>query len=160
MYVERRQDGSIKGVYRQPQPGYAEEWVEDAEVAPELEIARRDALISLLEAVTNARQKYAPNAAHQTVIYDVKAQEADAYIAAGRPADASPFPLLAASAAANERSVSDHADAIIAKRAAWIAIAAGTEQLREAGENAIKAASDLAGIETARAAYVGQLAQI
>lgn len=33
-YVERHADGAIKGVYANPQPGYAEEWCDFAELPP------------------------------------------------------------------------------------------------------------------------------
>lgn len=33
-YVERNEDGKITGVFANPQPGYAEEWV-DGEIEPE-----------------------------------------------------------------------------------------------------------------------------
>lgn len=125
--------------------------------AAALAIAKSHALSALAAAVSAARTKYAPNAEHQTVIYDVKAQEADAYIAAGRPADASPFPLLSASAAAKQRSVSEHADLIVARRAQWIQVAAATEGLREAGEDAIRAAANVDAVNSALAFYVTQL---
>lgn len=134
-----------------------------AEIAPyEPNIAqeRTTALSALLNAVSAVRVKYAPNAAFQGPAYDIKAAEADAYVAAGRPADTSAFPLLAASAQANNRTVSAHADLVLAKRDAWIPLLAATENLREAGENAIKAADTVEAINAARDAYVGQLAQI
>lgn len=127
---------------------------------PDLAQERKSAIVYLYAAVSRARTKYAPTAEHQTVIYDVKAQEADAYVLAGRPADASAFPLLVASAAANNRAVSDHADMILSKRDAWIQVAAATERLREEGENAIRAASDMATITATRDAYVAQLEAI
>ncbi len=142
---------------------YAALLASGAEIAPyvpDLAQMRSGALSAILSAVSAARTKYAPNAAFQGPAYDIKAAEADAYVAAGRPADVSAFPLLAASAAANNRSVSAHADLVLAKRDAWIPLLAATENLREAGENAIKAADTVEAINAARDAYVGQLAQI
>lgn len=161
-YVQRS-DGAITGEFANAQPGYAEEWLDDD--APEI-VARRlleqkaDAVMALRAAVSRARLRYAPDAAHQTTIYDVKAQEADAYVEAGRPPDASAFPILMASASANHRGVSEHADVIRAKRDAWVAIAAETERLREAGENAVRAAATLEQLEAIKLDYDRLLAAI
>lgn len=42
-WVERDEGGQIKGVYRNPQPGYAEEWIEDDALAALLPQALIDA---------------------------------------------------------------------------------------------------------------------
>ena len=88
------------------------------------------------------------------MIYDVKAQEADAYVLAGRPEDPYAFPVLVASAEANNRSVSLHADIIRAKRDVWVAIAAETERLRESGLNAVTAAQTFEQIHAAKDEWI------
>lgn len=164
-YIQRApEDGRIIAVFREPPEGVSTEFVdqppESIELGYPVDYERRWALVALRDAVSAARTKYAPNAAFQGPTYDIKAAEADAYVAAGRPADTSAFPLLAASAQANNRTVSAHADLVLAKRDAWIPLLAATEHIREAGENAIKAADTVEAINAARDAYVGQLAQI
>ena len=119
--------------------------------------ARLAAIMDVQKAAEGARVKYAMNLAFQGQAYDIKAQEADAYIAAGRPTDASAFVILSRSAEANGKTVSEWADAVLAKRDPWIAILAETEGLREEGINAIKAAQTLEAIHAACAAATGAL---
>lgn len=156
-YVERR-DGQIVGAYEQPQPGYAEEWVDH--VPPDMTRVRAEATIAIVHAVGVARGRYAQDAPLQAAIYDVKAQEADAFVAMGRPGDATAFPLLVASAAANGRDVSTQADLIRAKRDVWLQIAARTEALREQAVNAIRNCETPEQAAYARDYYVEQLAKI
>lgn len=134
--------------------------VEIAPYEPDIAALRASAAASIVTAVSAARTRYAGDAALQAGIYDIKAQEADAYVALGRPADTSAFPVLTASATANGRTVSAQADAVRARRDAWLQIAAQTEGLREAGLNAVRNATTAEDIETARAAYVEQLAAV
>lgn len=125
--------------------------------APDLAQERSAASQAIMQATGSARTKYAINTDHQSTIYDVKSQEADAYVAAGRPEDTSPYPVLVASASANSRTVSLHAEIIRAKRDVWVAIAAETERLREAGLNAVKVAETYEDILATRDSYVAQL---
>lgn len=124
---------------------------------PDLAQERVAASSAIMQATGSARTKYAINTDHQSTIYDVKSQEADAYVAAGRPEDTSPYPVLVASASANSRTVSLHADIIRAKRDVWVAIAAETERLREAGLNAVKVAETYEAILAAKAEYIALL---
>lgn len=137
----------------------ADEYVEGpVEIYVPVDTHKAQALATLRTAVTAARQKYAtPETAYQSMVYDQKRLDALAYIAAGRPSDVSPWPILAASAEGQSRSVSAEADAVIAAASAWIAIGAATERLRQAGQNAINAATTQAEVEAARDTHVGQL---
>lgn len=138
-----------------PQPAMADILAAAAE--GELAYARASGIAAIMDATGSARVKYAINTDHQSTIYDVKSQEADAYVLAGRPSDTSAFPVLTASAEANNRTVSLHADIVRAKRDVWVAIAAESERLREAGINAIKAAQSYEAILAAKAEYVALL---
>lgn len=138
-----------------PQP--AMEDILAAAAAGELAYARNSAVAAIMDATGSARVKYAINTDHQSTIYDVKSQEADAYVMAGRPEDASAYPVLVASAQANNRTVSLHADIVRAKRDVWVAIAAESERLRETGLNAIKDAQTYEAILAAKAEYVALL---
>lgn len=141
----------------EPEGGFVLRAVEevDAEV-PEVDLAqvRIAASMAIMDATGKARTKYAINTDHQSMIYDVKAQEADAYVLAGRPEDPYAFPVLVASAEANNRSVSLHADIIRAKRDVWVAIAAETERLRESGLNAVTAAQTFEQIHAAKDEWI------
>jgi len=157
-YIQRDNDGNIIAITGVSTDEYVDGPVE---LYVPLTQHKTKALAQLRSAVSAARQKYAtPETAYQSMIYDQKRIDAQAYIAAGRPSDASAYPILAASAAGQGRSVSAEADAVIASAAAWIQIGAATEQLRQAGQNAINAATTQADVETARDAYVGQLRAI
>lgn len=156
-YVERDAESRIKGVYEQPQPGYAEEWLDDAQIEHPLDAVRMEASGAVLAAVSAARTKYAAPAAFQDLIFNMKLAEAQAYVSTGRPADTSPFTILSASAAGRSKSVSEEADAVLATASAWIAISAETERLRLAGQKAITEAQTAEAIEQARDAHVAQL---
>lgn len=135
-----------------PGEGLTLHLLQDAEPTtqePDLVQARLAAIMAVQGAAEAARTRYAMNLAFQGNAYDIKAQEADAYIALGRPADTSAFVLLTRSAQANGKTVSQWADAIVARRDSWIAILAETEGLREEGINAIKNAQTLEAIHAA-----------
>lgn len=159
-YVQRADDGRIAGIFSAAQPGVAEEWLDNAELEPSLEDARATALSALAAAVSAMRAKYAGAITGQDLIYNMKLAEAQAYVSAGRPADASPFPVLAASAEGRGKSVSEEADAVLATAQAWIALGAESERLRLAGQKAVTEADTLEAIYGARDEYAGRLAAL
>jgi hypothetical protein len=134
------------------------DWPADIEAwAPSLADERREAKRLVEQAVSRARVKYAASPEHQALIYDIKLSEAQAYVAAGRPADTSAYVMLTQSAAGAGRSVSDEADVVLARGVLWLQLAAATERLRIAANAAIDAEADASGIEATRIAYVAQL---
>lgn len=96
-----------------------------------------------------ARGRHITTGAGQEATYQLKAEEAAAYIAAGRPADTTAYPLLTAEATATGATVSNLADAVQLMRQQWVQLAAYIEGARMGGKVAVQTASDLPSIETA-----------
>lgn len=118
------------------------------------------ALAAIDAAAGKARARYITAAPGQEATYQAKSVEAESYIAAGRPADATPYPILYAEAAVRGISVSDMADMVIALRDQWTAMAAQIEAQRIKGKLAVDAATasdDRVGIDAARTAAVTAL---
>lgn len=68
LWVERDADGLIKGVYANRQPGYAEEWVEQAELEKPTEVLR-DNLRAALKVECNRRiSTYFPDTTQRTML--------------------------------------------------------------------------------------------
>lgn len=160
-YVERAGDGRVVGIYANAQPGYAEEWLEEATIEHTPEHSRELALAALIAAVTAVRLRYTGlQAVMQGEFYNYKLADAQAYISAGRPTETTPFIWLTASADGTGRTPAQEADAIIAVAAQWTPIATATERLRMAGAKAINSAQTIEEIEAARESYVSQLAAL
>lgn len=98
---------------------------------------------------SEARGRHITTGTGQEATYQLKADEAAAYIAAGRPADTSAYPLLTAEATATGATVSDLADAVRLMRQQWVQLAAYIEGARMGGKVAVQAATDLPAIEAA-----------
>ena len=119
--------------------------------------ARDRTLRDLDLAAAAARGRYATTAPGQDGVYQLKSEMAAAWIAAGRPVDASPWPLLTVEAAARSMSVGDLADEITATRAAWIEILAQIEGARLSGKEAVRAAETVDAIGAAAAPALATL---
>jgi len=118
------------------------------------------ALAAIDAAAGTARSRHITVAPGQEATYQAKVAEAESYIAAGRPADATPYSILSAEAAVRGISVSAMADMVIAMRDQWTAMAAQIEAQRIKGKLAVDAAAasdDRVGIDAARAAAVTAL---
>lgn len=111
-------------------------------------------------AAANARARYITTGAGQEATYQLKADEANAYIAAGRPADASAYPLLNAEATATGATLSDLADAVLLMRQQWVQLAAGIEGVRMGGKVAVQAAPDTTSIAAAADQAIQTLAGV
>jgi hypothetical protein len=109
------------------------------------------------QAAGRARARYITVAPGQEATYQAKAIEADAYVAAGRPADTAPYPILTAEAQARGVSVSQIADLVRTTRDQWAQLAAAIEGIRIGGKLAVDAAADHAGVDAARDAAIAQL---
>ncbi|WP_449221147.1 hypothetical protein [Tistrella mobilis] len=114
--------------------------------AAQLADARARALRDIDVAAAAARGRHATTAAGQDGVYQIKADQAQAWMAAGQPEDASPWALLTVEAAARGMTVPALVAEIIATRDAWIAILAQIEGARMAGKDAVRAASSVAAI--------------
>lgn len=110
-------------------------------------------------AAADARARYITTGTGQEATYQLKAEEAIAYVAAGRPANTSAYPLLTAEAAATSASVSDLADAVQQMRTQWVQLAAGIEGVRMGGKMAVKVAQDVASITATEAHVIQALAE-
>jgi hypothetical protein len=104
-----------------------------------------------------ARARYITVAPGQEATYQAKAAEADAYVAAGSPADTTPYPILAAEAQARGISVSDMAELVRTTRDQWTQLAATIEGMRIGGKLAVDAAADHASVDAAKESAVAQL---
>lgn len=124
---------------------------------PPLDDVRAAAKARIDAAAGRARARYITVAPGQEATYQAKAAEADAYVAAGRPADTSAYPILSAEARARGITVSQLADIVRATRDQWVRLAAAVEGLRIAGKLAVDAAADNAAVEAAAAQAEAQL---
>lgn len=118
------------------------------------------ALAAIDSSAGAARSRYITVATGQESTYQAKSAEAASYIAAGRPADAAPYPILSAEATVRGISVSAMTDMVIATRDQWTAIAAQIEAQRIKGKLAVEAAAamnDRAGLAAARDAAIAAL---
>lgn len=125
--------------------------------AAQLADARARALRDIDVAAAAARGRHATTAAGQDGVYQIKADQAQAWLTAGQPEDASPWALLTVEAAARGMTVPALVAEIIATRDAWIAILAQIEGARMAGKDAVRAASAVAVIDAARAVALSTL---
>ena len=85
-------------------------------------------------AVAQARARNATRIDGQDAMYLLKANEAERYIAAGSPADASNYVLLKAEAEALQITPQAQANRVIEARDAWLAVAARIEAARIGGK--------------------------
>lgn len=111
--------------------------------------ARALALDRIDRLAAEARARHITTGAGQEATYQLKAEEAAAYIAAGRPADTSAYPLLSAEATATGATVSDLAAAVQLMRQQWVQLAAYIEGARMGGKVTVQAAPDLSAIDAA-----------
>lgn len=116
---------------------------------PPLDQVKAAAKARIDAAAGRARARYITVAPGQEATYQAKAAEADAYVAAGRPANESPYPILTAEAQARGITVSQLADLVRETRDQWMQFAAVVEALRIGGKLAVDAAVDHAAVEAA-----------
>jgi hypothetical protein len=136
----------------------AGEWGPVAEYQPPpLSDYKESAKNAIDAAAGRARARYITVAPGQEATYQAKAAEADAYVAAGRPSDTTPYPILTAEAQVRGISVSDTADLVRTIRDQWVQLAAAIEAIRIGGKLAVDASSTHGGVNTARDAAISQL---
>lgn len=127
---------------------------------PSIEEVKKAALSAIDFEAGKARARYMTVAPGQEATYQLKVEEASAYIAAGRPADTTAYPMLVSEASARGMSVSQLADIIVATRARWVQLAAMIEAQRVSGKLAVEAAASTGNrdaIASARDAVVAEL---
>lgn len=99
------------------------------------------AVAAINQSAGQARARYITVEPGQESTYRIKADEADAYVAASRPADTTPYPVLSAEAAARSMTVSALADEVRTTRDAWVQVAAQVEAERMRGKTNVAACS-------------------
>jgi hypothetical protein len=93
-----------------------------------------------------ARQRYLTTVPGQDISYATKLEEAKAYIAAGYPSDASPYPWVALEAAATGDTPAERADFILATANYWNTKGAEIEAARITGKQNVNAATTIAAV--------------
>lgn len=115
-----------------------------------LDAQRAMALDAIDAAAGRARARYITVAPGQEGTYLLKAAQAQHYLEAGAPADATAWPLIALEAAARAMTPADLATEVLGMRDAWIGKAAQIEATRLAAKRAVLQAQDAAGIAAVR----------
>lgn len=108
-------------------------------------------------AATRARSRNATMIDGQDAMYLLKANEAERYIAAGSPADASAYVLLSAEAAALQITPQEQAARVIAARDAWLLVAARIEAARIGGKASLVGPSTVEAVIDAVEVAVAEL---
>jgi hypothetical protein len=101
------------------------------------------------ELAGQTRLKYISTSPGQDATYTAKLRDAEAYIAADYPTDASGYKWIGAEAAHTQMTPAQVADRIIASANLWVTIGAEIEGARQAAKVAIKAAATASDIRTA-----------
>jgi hypothetical protein len=101
------------------------------------------------ELAGQTRLKYISTSPGQDATYTAKLKDAEAYIAAGYPENASAYKWIAAEATHTQMTTAQVADRIIASATLWITVGAEIEGARQAAKVAIKAALTVAEIRAA-----------
>jgi hypothetical protein len=111
-------------------------------------------------AAGNTRMRYITTGPGQETTYTAKASQAEAYLAAGAPADTSGYTLLAPEAKALGVKVKDLANTILATRDQWLTLAGVVEATRLGGKKAIDEAVTVDAVIAARDAALAKLATL
>lgn len=111
-------------------------------------------------AAGDARLRHSSQGAMQQQLYDIKAAESVAYIAAGYPKVSASYPLITAQAAGAGATVKSVADKIIASRKAWLVVIGKIEALRLQAKSTIKTAKTIASINKTEADVIALLLAI
>lgn len=110
------------------------------------------------DAAGRARARYITAVPGQDGTYLLKQTDATNYKAAGYPADTTGYPWVAAEAAATGATPKAVADNILATAQLWVdVLGPQIEQQRIVGKTQVRAATDVAGVRTARDAAVSAL---
>lgn len=95
------------------------------------------------------RQKYITSVPGQDATYQAKLAEANSYIAAGSPADASSYPYINNEAQQKNAAPATIANLYISTNNQWTSINAPIEGIRTAGKDNVNNATTAAGAQTA-----------
>ena len=109
------------------------------------------------EAAGRTRAKYITTVQGQAETYQMKAADAEAYKAAGYPADTTNHPWVAAEAAAQGKTPQQATDFLLATRAQWVQLGTEIERVRLQGKIAVAAATTIHGVLAAKRAAIAAL---
>lgn len=124
---------------------------------PPASTRRTKAKAGIDAAAGSARSRFITTVPGQESTYQLKAEEANAYIAANRPADTTAYPMLSAEAEGRGMVVSDLADEILATRTKWVQAAAQIEKARVSGKAAVDGAPDDSNFDAIAKPYIDAL---
>lgn len=108
-------------------------------------------------AVARARVRNATRIDGQDSMYLLKANEAERYIAAGSPMDASDFVLLKAEAEALQITPQEQAARVIAARDFWLSVAARIEAARIGGKASLAGQATVEAVVAAGELVIAEL---
>lgn len=115
---------------------------------------------SIDTAAGHTRSRHISTSPGQESTYTAKANQAEAYLAAGSPADASAYTLLAPEAKALGVKVKDLATTVLATRDQWLTLAGIVEATRLGGKRAVEEATTVDAVIAARDATLAKLAEL
>ena len=122
--------------------------------------SKRYARYKVDSAAEEARLRYVTDGAAQAMTYQLKGDEAAAYVTAGYPVDLTAYPFIQAEMTSTGKTKEQAADDIVSQRSAWVTLAVAIEETRLTGKTAVDAAVDEAGVDAARAAAITSLNEI
>ena len=108
-------------------------------------------------AVGRARARNTTRIDGQDSMYLLKANEAERYIAAGSPMDASDFVLLKAEAEALQLTPQEQAARVIAARDSWLSVAARIEAARIGGKASLAGQATVEAVVAAGELVIAEL---
>ena len=135
-------------------PAYVAQGYDPSAALAALQLSARAAIDAAAEAT---RLRYITPGAGQAQTYQMKLEQAQAYLLAGSPENASAWPFIAGEAEALSVTPAAAAQAIIDTRDQWVAVGALIEKNRLAGKRAVTVATTTDAVMTARAAAIQQL---
>jgi hypothetical protein len=119
------------------------------EITRPLEQLQNEAQARIDALAGQARLKYISTSPGQDATYTAKLKDAEAYVAAGYPTDASAYKWIMTEATHTQMTPVQVANRIIAAANLWITVGAEIEGARQAAKVAIKVATTVADIRAA-----------
>ncbi len=155
-------DYGIKGAEEEVTDAEYHKWMAEQNAADLAATAmtKAQALLDMSTAAGEARSRHITILPGQESTYRLKAEQAQGYTDAGYPADATPWQMINAEAAATGMEPAALADVILLKRDALIGLAAQVEALRLGGKQAVEAAADDASARVVADDYIARLSAI
>jgi len=122
----------------------------EPDITPEqIQEAKNNSYNSIDTIAERTRLRFITGGAGQSMTYQLKGSEADAYAAAGYPADLTDYPFIQAESTATGASPTDAANNIIAQRDAWLVVGVNIEEIRISGKVSVTNATTMEEINLA-----------